>query len=72
MLIERYSPFTGEIHSLEIAVTQEQLDNWRSGMLIQKAMPNLSANEREFILTGILPDEWDELFSIEDCDSWDP
>ena len=72
MLIERYSPFTGKIHSLEIAVTQEQLDNWRSGMLIQKAMPNLSADEREFILTGILPDEWDELFSVEDCDSWDP
>jgi len=26
-------------------------------------MPNLSADEREFLMTGITPDEWDEAFS---------
>ena len=63
MLITRTSPFSGITNSMEIAVTQAQLDAWESGTLIQDAMPNLSADEREFILTGILPEEWDELFS---------
>jgi hypothetical protein len=29
-------------------------------------MPNLTADEREFIMTGITPDEWDAAF--EDLD----
>ena len=63
MLITRTSPFSGITNSMEIAVTQAQLDAWESGTLIQDAMPNLSADEREFIKTGITPEEWEELFS---------
>lgn len=63
MLIERASPFTGELRTLDLDVTQEQLDAWRSGMVIQRAMPNLSADEREFILTGITPAEWNDMFA---------
>jgi 7,8-dihydro-6-hydroxymethylpterin-pyrophosphokinase len=66
MLIERASPFTGELRTLDLDVTQEQLDAWRSGTVIQHAMPHLSADEREFILTGILADEWDEMFGEEE------
>lgn len=62
MLIERCSPFSGKTVTKELAVTEEQLDAWRSGVLIQHAMPHLSADDREFILTGILPEEWDEMF----------
>jgi hypothetical protein len=62
MLIERTCPFTFKKKSMAISVTQEQLDLWESGMLIQKAMPNLSADEREFIMTGITPDVWDTMF----------
>jgi len=63
MLITRTSPFTGTTISMNIAVTQAQLDAWQAGTLIQDAMPNLSADEREFIMTGITPEEWEELFS---------
>jgi len=63
MLITRTSPFSGITNSMEIAVTQAQLDAWQSGTLIQDAMPNLSADEREFIKTGITAEEWEELFS---------
>jgi hypothetical protein len=35
---------------------------WQSGMLIQDAFPMLSADEREFIKTGITPEEWEEMF----------
>ena len=63
MLITRTSPFTGTTISMNIAITQAQLDAWQAGTLIQDAMPNLSADEREFIMTGITPEEWEELFS---------
>ena len=63
MLITRTSPFSGNTNSMEIEVTQEQLSSWESGTLIQNAMPNLSADEREFIMTGITPAEWDSAFN---------
>jgi hypothetical protein len=63
MLIERICPLSGENKRQDIPVTQEQLDAWRSGALIQNAMPHLSADEREFIMTGITPDVWEELFA---------
>ena len=63
MQITRTSPFSGKENSMEIAVTVEQLNDWQNGMLIQDAMPNLSADEREFIMTGITPDEWDAAFN---------
>lgn len=63
MLIIRTSPFSGKTNSMEIEVTQEQLSSWENGTLIQNAMPNLSADEREFIMTGITPAEWDSAFN---------
>lgn len=37
--------------------------NWQNGgMLIQEAFPYLTNDEREFLLTGIVPQEWDEIF----------
>jgi hypothetical protein len=58
MLIIRKSIITNITHEMEIDVTQEQLVLWKSGMPIQKAMPNLSFDEREFIKTGITREEW--------------
>jgi hypothetical protein len=66
MLIERVSPLSGNLNKLEISVTMEQLNDWYGGTLIQKAMPNLTADEREFIKTGITAQEWDETFSEEE------
>ena len=60
------SPLSGIVHTREIDVTQEQLDDWQSGTLIQNAMPHLSADDREFIMTGITPEEWSMLFKEED------
>jgi hypothetical protein len=63
MLIKRKSPFAGKEHEMEIDVTSEQLLLWQlGGALIQEAMPNLTADEREFIKTGITPEEWAEVF----------
>lgn len=59
MLITKKSPFTGKINTLEINVTPEQLDNYyQSGEVIQQSLFWLTPDEREFIMTGITPDEW--------------
>lgn len=35
---------------------------YRQGAKIQNAFPSLNPDEREFLLTGITPTEWRELF----------
>jgi len=55
------SMLTGNITTREIPVTDEQLAQWSQGALIQDVMPDVSADDREFIKTGITPEEWGEL-----------
>lgn len=61
MLIERKSILSGVVRTLDIPVTEEQLALWQGGMLIQNAMPNLSPDHREFIMTGITQEEWENI-----------
>ncbi|MDB4286366.1 hypothetical protein N9933_03605 [bacterium] len=63
--ITKKSSFTGVVRTLFIAVTQTQLDDWENGALIQDAMPHLTTDEREFLMTGTTPDEWDAVFKEE-------
>lgn len=63
MKITRVSSITGREHTLEVPVTEDQLTAWQNGELIQNAMPNVPAELREFIKTGITPHEWDAMFS---------
>tara|TARA_B100000959_G_C14867889_1_gene577081 strand:- start:866 stop:1090 length:225 start_codon:yes stop_codon:yes gene_type:complete len=60
--IERESPFSGNKNRMTLDVTLAQIEAWKGGELIQNAMPNLSADEREFIKTGITPEEWENTF----------
>ena len=63
MKITRVSRLTGKTHEWNIdGVTPEKLGWWMDGALIQDAMPGLTPEEREFIMTGITPDEWNEAF----------
>ena len=63
MTITRTDPLTGKINFLSLDITEEQVHSWHNGELIQNAMPNLTADEREFIMTGITSDSWDKLFN---------
>jgi hypothetical protein len=63
MLIEKVSQLSGKKSSMELDVTQEQLDLYAKGVeKVQDVFPNLSPSEREFLMTGITPNEWDGLF----------
>ncbi len=66
MLITMKSILSGIERTKDLAVTQEQYNNWLKGnILIQEAMPELTPGEREFIMTGISEEEWDDTFKDE-------
>ena len=62
MQITRTNPFTGKTNTRDLDVTEAQMiAYYEEGVLLQNAFPNLSADDREFIKTGI--DNWDEMFA---------
>jgi hypothetical protein len=66
MQITKTSPVTGKMNTREIDVTLEQLTYWNDGALIQNVMPNISKQDREFIMTGSTPEDWESMFSEEE------
>lgn len=67
MIIKRVSMLTGDSHQKDLPVTQEQLDRWTSGELIQDVFPDLSTSDREFIKTGVTDSEWANAAFCEGC-----
>jgi hypothetical protein len=66
MLIQAKSMLTGVEHQREIEVTLTQYAAWQnSGKPIQEVLGHLSADDREFLMTGITPEEWEEAFPEE-------
>lgn len=66
MLIRRRSPTTGQINERTILITKSAWDKWCAGTVIQIAMSGLTPDEREFILTGMTPDDWRNTFGGDD------
>lgn len=66
MIVRRQSQFSGVVHEMDLPITKEQIENYNQGMLVQYAFPHLSREEREFILTGITPQEWQFMFATDD------
>ena len=70
MLIARISILSGRLNALDLDVTAEQLAAYESRtILLQDAFPHLPPEEREFIKTGITPEEWEETFGPDDDDA---
>ena len=67
MKIERTSAHSGITRTLDLDITLEEYASWKGGELIQTAMPRLNADEREFIMTGITAEEWEEMFSPQEA-----
>ena len=63
MNITRTCPMTGRHNTLHVeGATPEGLKAWKNGALIQDALPEVSPENREFIMTGITPSMWSHLF----------
>ena len=65
MLITRKSLISGNTNTMSLPITEEQYNAWEQGTLVQVAMPHLSPDEREFVMSGITPEEWAETFGEE-------
>lgn len=61
MLITRTSIFSGVTRTLDMPVTDEQMHLWEHGVPIQNAMPHLTDSEREFIMSGMVDEEWEQM-----------
>lgn len=70
MWIKRKSAISGIERNRNIPVNPDDFMAWQSGLgNIQDIMPYLNDDDREFILSGITPEEWDDAFSdIEEFD----
>ena len=58
MRITRTSMLTGKIATLDLPVTVEQLAEYETGAFLQDVFRHLPPPEREFIKSGITPEEW--------------
>jgi hypothetical protein len=63
MIIQRTHYITGQLNEMELPVTHEQLNRWlHSRELIQNVMPHLTPTQREFLITGMTPEQQDKFF----------
>lgn len=64
MIITRISPLSGKTHTMDLDITEDQIARYQlGGELVQTVFPHLPPEEREFIMTGIPANEWDEAFA---------
>ena len=70
MKVTRTSLLTGNTRTIDLPITEGQYAAYLSGdVLIQDAFPQLDADAREFIKTGMTPEEWDRVFGDESLDN---
>lgn len=68
MKITCLSSFSGEFNTLEVDITLDQYVDWQNARdngsyaFVQDHFPHLSEDIREFLISGVTPDEWDHLF----------
>lgn len=65
MLIRKQSVITGDVHEIELDVTQAELDRHLDGELAHKIWPQMTPPDREFLISGVTPQEWNEAFRSE-------
>lgn len=67
MQITKHSPFTGVMNTREIDITKAAWrDHLVSGRMIQDSFPDLSPDDREFLMTGYTPEDWVAIFPPEE------
>lgn len=68
--LTKISALSGKANTMILPTTQVKIDMWNSSRAslphIQDYFDELTADEREFILTGSTPEEWNKAFPEED------
>ena len=62
--VTKRSGLSGELNTVWIPnLEPESVDAWLNGENIQNALFYLDADQREFVKTGITPEEWNAVFA---------
>ena len=69
IIVPTTCPFCG--HTTYIQCDKDAYDRWGEGMSIQDAMPDMTPEDREMLISGICPSCWDDMFGDEDEDEDD-
>lgn len=69
MKVTMRSPYSDEENTLDLPVSRDDIERWRGGELIQNVMPHLTADQREFLISGLYPGEFEQMFPPEDDSS---
>ena len=65
--ITKASMLSGKQNQMVLPVRQGQIEYWiDTCMLVQDAFPQLDDDQREFLISGITPEEWDATFGEEE------
>jgi hypothetical protein len=63
MLVKRYSVVQQQFVTMDLPIMAEQLETWeKSDILCQHFFPDLTPRQREFLITGTTPEDWDKIF----------
>lgn len=64
----RIVPITGGNEEERILpITMKQYDDWQDGMNITEAFPELNAEQREWLMSGINREAWNKMFGDENA-----
>ena len=62
MKITKMCVYSNRQNTMEIGITTDQLKQLKEGADIDQLLPEITYEEREFLLTGALPGEIDDLY----------
>lgn len=67
-LFTKISEYSGKQNSMEIPISHAEYVDYLHdrNAKIQNTFPQLTDDQREFLMTGITPDEWNEIFKDHD------
>lgn len=65
-IVTKKSILTGCVNTMELPVPQKRVEAWLGEVpatrpYVQTAFPDLTDEEREFLISGVTPEEWNEL-----------
>ena len=63
MLVEKTHLITGKVNTMDLPVTQAQMDLYNSvgRPNVQDIFPDLDVDQREFLISGMLPGDYDNM-----------
>lgn len=75
MKLCRNSIWSGQMNEMELPIDIDTYEHGRramcQGKMVQEAFPMLNADQREFILSGMTPDEWSDAWGKADKATWE-